>query len=358
MTIVEDRHARQRLIPGWDQARISAATAVIVGVGALGNEVAKNLALLGFGRLILCDRDVVSTSNLSRTVLFGGADVGRPKAQAAAGPLAALAPGLDIVVRNEDLVRGVGLGELADADVVLGCLDSRRARLQLLGRCALIGATLVDGGTHPWGGEVRLRVAPDEPCYGCTLTPAQRAASDTPASCDELTDEPLPASILSTSLVAGWMAVTAARQALGQPVPWRFLSVDAAVGDTAVVQAELDPACPHHVPIGPVERVRLGRDATVGGLLSVLPPDADPLSWMTFPLPGDCYHCHSRYRVGYSARDPVVACTQCGGWVRPPRTQSLREAAVETPLAQLGIAPHEVLAVRLTHGDYRWLRLE
>ena len=64
------------LIPGWDQRRLAAATVVVIGVGALGNEVAKNLALAGIGRLVLCDPDVVSVSNLSRTVLFGAAGRG------------------------------------------------------------------------------------------------------------------------------------------------------------------------------------------------------------------------------------------------------------------------------------------
>ena len=76
--MTEDRYARQRLIPQWDQRRLAEATAVIAGVGAVGNEVAKNLALLGVGRLVLCDPDIVARSNLSRTVLFCDGDVGRP----------------------------------------------------------------------------------------------------------------------------------------------------------------------------------------------------------------------------------------------------------------------------------------
>jgi len=136
----DDRFARQRLIPRWDQEKIAAASVVVVGVGALGNEVAKNLALLGVRRMILCDPDEVGTSNLSRSVLFGPDDVGRPKVDAAADALARLASGLTLERRRDDLEFGVGLGELADATVVFGCLDSRRARLRLLGRCALCSA--------------------------------------------------------------------------------------------------------------------------------------------------------------------------------------------------------------------------
>src|SRR5690242_1832673 len=87
-----DRYARQVLVPGWAQTRLAAATAVVAGTGALGNEVAKNLALAGVGRLVLCDPDVVDTGNLSRATLFTAADVGRRKVDAAADALARLVP--------------------------------------------------------------------------------------------------------------------------------------------------------------------------------------------------------------------------------------------------------------------------
>src|ERR1700678_4309127 len=85
-----DRFARQRVIEGWDQDRLAAATAVVVGVGALGNEVAKNLALAGLGRLILCDFDRVDETNLSRGVLFRSTDVGRMKVDVVAETLRGL----------------------------------------------------------------------------------------------------------------------------------------------------------------------------------------------------------------------------------------------------------------------------
>ena len=52
----------------------------MVGAGALGNEVMKNLALVGVGTTYLIDLDVVEPSNLSRSVLFRAEDAGKPKA--------------------------------------------------------------------------------------------------------------------------------------------------------------------------------------------------------------------------------------------------------------------------------------
>jgi molybdopterin-synthase adenylyltransferase len=281
----EERHGRQRLIAEWDQPRIAAATAVIAGVGALGNEVAKNLALLGIGRLLLCDHDQVSVSNLSRAVLFTAGDVGRSKPAAAADALARLAPDTAVTARAERLTSAVGLGELADASVVLGCLDSRHARLELLSRCALVDAPLVDGGTHPWGGEVRLRLDRDAACFGCSLTPAQRAEADVPASCDPQAGAPQPASIISTSIVAGWMTATAVQALLGRPPGWRFLEISAERATTAPVRVRRAPDCPYHEAIGPPQPSPVSTAATVADLLATLPAAADPLAWTSFPVP-------------------------------------------------------------------------
>src|SRR5258708_10193142 len=80
----EGEFAREQLLDGWDQARIAGARVMVMGAGALGNEVLKTLALLGFRRLFIVDMDTVARSNLSRSVLFSRADQGRSKAEAAA----------------------------------------------------------------------------------------------------------------------------------------------------------------------------------------------------------------------------------------------------------------------------------
>ena len=77
----EDRYERFRLIEWWNQDRLKAASALVVGAGALGNEVAKNLALLGVGRIWIADFDRIETTNLTRSALFRGSDVGKWKAQ-------------------------------------------------------------------------------------------------------------------------------------------------------------------------------------------------------------------------------------------------------------------------------------
>src|SRR5262245_54912731 len=58
----DDRYSRLRLISWWKQERLTSARILVVGAGALGNEVMKNLALVGVGITYLIDLDVVEPS--------------------------------------------------------------------------------------------------------------------------------------------------------------------------------------------------------------------------------------------------------------------------------------------------------
>eukprot|EP00727_Mastigamoeba_balamuthi_P011300 m51a1_g6793 hypothetical protein (279) ;mRNA; f:203124-204293 len=78
---------RQRCLLGWDQPLVERQRALVLGCGAIGCSVALTLARLGVGALVLVDRDAVEPSNLNRQLLFAPADVGRPKADAAADTL-------------------------------------------------------------------------------------------------------------------------------------------------------------------------------------------------------------------------------------------------------------------------------
>ncbi|CAN5451589.1 hypothetical protein BH10PLA1_BH10PLA1_10940 [soil metagenome] len=66
----EDRFHRFKLIGWWDQAKLARSKVLVIGAGALGNEIIKNLALLGVGHVMIADKDTIENSNLSRSVLY------------------------------------------------------------------------------------------------------------------------------------------------------------------------------------------------------------------------------------------------------------------------------------------------
>jgi hypothetical protein len=348
-----DRFARHTGLPGWRQDALTGATAVVCGLGALGNEVAKNLGLAGIGRLIVCDPDTVAPSNLSRTVLFRDADVGRLKVEAAAEALAGLAPQCAVDPRPATLTSGVGLAELRDSAIVLGCLDSRQARLELLGRCALADASLVDGGTGPWSGEVRTRVAADEPCYGCTLTARERAIGDLPTAYTDLyPDGDLAASIALTALVGAWMSSTALQILFGEPPGYRMLRIEGLAGTTHPVTAQRSPDCPHHRPLGPVDlRVPVSPSDTVGDLLSHLDAGYVVETWAAFPV--RTTYGGGGNKSGYhraSNGSQGGQCVDCGALIRPVSSYRLPDAGHSDLLSEVGVAPGEILVARGPDG--------
>src|SRR5216683_685521 len=106
----EDRFSRLRLIPWWDQSKIANCKLLVVGAGALGNEILKNAALLGFRKVVIVDLDRIEESNLSRTILFRQRDIGEFKAEAAAEAYRSLSPNALVQPLVADIVNGCGLG--------------------------------------------------------------------------------------------------------------------------------------------------------------------------------------------------------------------------------------------------------
>ncbi|MFN8396664.1 MAG: ThiF family adenylyltransferase [Bacteroidia bacterium] len=88
---------------------------LVVGAGALGNEVLKNLALLRVGHVVIMDFDRIEAHNLSRSVLFRAedADGQHVKAMVAAMRLLELHPGMRVQVLQGDVVTDLSLGLLS-----------------------------------------------------------------------------------------------------------------------------------------------------------------------------------------------------------------------------------------------------
>src|SRR5271165_1864326 len=100
------RHLVLREIGGPGQQALKAARVAMVGAGGLGAPAALYLAAAGVGALGLIDPDTVALSNLQRQVLYGVADIGRPKTHAAAEHLEALNPEVAVVPIMQTLNAG------------------------------------------------------------------------------------------------------------------------------------------------------------------------------------------------------------------------------------------------------------
>ena len=80
----KDRLGTFEFISWWEREKVQNAKVMVIGAGALGNEVIKNLSLMGVGNLFIVDFDKVEAANLSRSILFREGDNNRSKAEIAA----------------------------------------------------------------------------------------------------------------------------------------------------------------------------------------------------------------------------------------------------------------------------------
>ena len=106
------------------QERLLGARVLLLGCGGLGCWTASALALAGIGSLVLVDDDTVELSNLNRQVLFGEADLGRPKVEAAREALLANDSRLDVEPVSERIRSATDLERrLGGVDFVVSTAD-------------------------------------------------------------------------------------------------------------------------------------------------------------------------------------------------------------------------------------------
>ncbi|MGZ9223743.1 MAG: ThiF family adenylyltransferase [Anaerolineales bacterium] len=166
----KDRLGTFEFISWWDREKVQNARVLVIGAGALGNEVIKNLALMGIGNLFIVDFDKVEAANLSRSVLFRETDNHRSKAEVAAARAKSVNPDIHVQYLNGDVTTQLGLGVFRRMDVVIGCLDNREARLAVNRFCYWVNKTWVDGAIQELLGLMRVFKPGDGACYECTLT--------------------------------------------------------------------------------------------------------------------------------------------------------------------------------------------
>ncbi len=202
-----DRFDRFRLIGWWDQKKLAQAKVLVIGAGALGNEIIKNLALLGVGHVLVADMDRIENSNLSRSVLYRASDNGAFKAEVAARSATEIYPGIKAHPFVGNVVYDLGVGVFRWADVVIGGLDNREARLAINRNCWRCNRPWIDGAIEQIQGTARVFV-PDGPCYECTMSQTDWRLLQARRSCNLLSRQQMetghtPTTPTISSIIAG-----------------------------------------------------------------------------------------------------------------------------------------------------------
>ena len=165
------RYASLQLIPWWQQSRIARARVMVVGAGALGNEILKNLALLGIGHIFIIDFDDIEASNLTRSVLYREEDIGSHKVEVAAKRVKEINPDVKVAFLHGDVTTDIGLGLIRSMDVVIGAVDNFAARIFINRASFKTGTPWINGGIIELVGEAHVYLPGKGACFECNLPP-------------------------------------------------------------------------------------------------------------------------------------------------------------------------------------------
>lgn len=221
------------LLSWFKQDKVRNAKVLVVGAGALGNEVIKNLTLFGVGTIFVCDFDRIELSNLTRSVLFREKDAYEDsyKAEVAAKRAMEINPQIKVIPIVGNLFSEVGLGIYKDVDVVIGCLDSRIARYLLNRLCMRVGKTWIDGSIENMTGVVKV-YSPGINCYECNLSREEFNNIMLRTGCADVVRAQTSAGrVATTPISASIVGAMQAQEAMkiihtsdGEPTPFKTLS--------------------------------------------------------------------------------------------------------------------------------------
>lgn len=161
---------RTRRLLGDENTRIlGSKTIAIAGIGAVGGYALEALARIGIGHFILVDFDRVSESNINRQILALHSTIGELKTDAAECRVMDINPECTIE-KYPVVISSDNLGIFSSADIILDCIDSLGAKIELLSYAyehgipavSSMGAALRRSVTH-------IHIADIMDTYGCPL---------------------------------------------------------------------------------------------------------------------------------------------------------------------------------------------
>ena len=173
------RHLQLPEIGEEGQARLLAARVLVIGAGGLGCPVLQYLAAAGVGTLGIADSDRVELSNLQRQILFGNADLGQLKAEAAARAIKRLNPSIRCEIHAQRVNRANVEKLVAAYDLVVDGSDNFATRYLLNDACVSTGRPLVSGAIYKFEGQVSVFNYQEGPTYRC-LFPTTPSAAEAP----------------------------------------------------------------------------------------------------------------------------------------------------------------------------------
>lgn len=153
------RYNRHLILPGFGmeaQEKLKKSKVIVIGAGGLGCSALQYLTAAGVGEIGIVDFDRIEESNLQRQILFGIADIGKPKAEIAVEKLSAQNPFVKFRVYKIRLTNKNALQLLKEFDVVVDGTDNFSTRYLVNDACVILDKPLVYGSIYKYEGQVSV----------------------------------------------------------------------------------------------------------------------------------------------------------------------------------------------------------
>jgi adenylyltransferase/sulfurtransferase len=367
-----DRLGTFEFISWWDREKVQNAKVMVIGAGALGNEVIKNLSLMGIGHLFIVDFDKVEAANLSRSVLFRETDNERSKAEVAAARAKSVNPDIHVQYMNGDVTTQLGLGIIRRMDVIIGCLDNREARLAVNRFCYWVNRTWVDGAIQELLGLVRVFKPGDGACYECTLTEQAIRDLSMRYSCPLLARQNiLLGKVPTTPTIASIIGAMQSQEALkvinDMPIqPGKVTHFNGMVNDMHTTAYVPRDDCQSHWTYGEItELPARAEHTTLADLLRIARADLGPDAMIELDqeliTALECPNCNTTEQILRPLSDVTFEaghCPTCGILRETTLTHIItgEENFLHRTLASVGIPPLHVLRAQ-NGSEYRFYEL-
>jgi molybdopterin/thiamine biosynthesis adenylyltransferase/DNA-binding transcriptional regulator YhcF (GntR family) len=367
-----DRQGTFDFISWWERDKVRDAKVLVVGAGALGNEVIKNLALMGVGHLFIVDFDTIEAANLSRSVLFRESDNRRSKAEVAAARAKAINPQIHVQYFNGDVTTSLGLGVFRRMDAVIGCLDNREARLAINRFCYWVNKPWVDGAIQELLGLMRVFIPGQGACYECTLTEQALRDLSLRYSCPLLARQNIllgkvPTTPTIASIIGGMQSQEALKLIHGLPVePGKVVHFNGMVNEMHTTAYVPRDDCESHWTYGEITELpaRAGR-TTLEDLLRIARADLGTEAILELDqeliTSLECPNCHTREEILRPLSEvsfEAAHCPTCGVLRESTMTHTITgaEAFLHRSLSSVGVPALHILRA-LNGQEYRFYEL-
>jgi len=367
-----DRQGTFDFISWWERDKVRDAKVLVVGAGALGNEVIKNLALMGVGHLFIIDFDKIEAANLSRSVLFRESDNQRSKAEVAAARAKAINPQIHVQYFDGDVTAALGLGVIRRMDAVVGCLDNREARLAINRFCYWVNKPWVDGAIQELLGLMRVFIPGQGACYECTLTEQALRDLSLRYSCPLLARQNIllgkvPTTPTIASIIGGMQSQEALKLIHGLPVePGKVVHFNGMVNDMHTTAYVAREDCESHWTYGEItELPARAEHTTLEDLLRIARADLGPDAIIELDQELitclECPTCHTREEILRPLTEvsfEAAHCPTCGVLRESTMTHTItgEEDFLHRSLASVGVPALHILRA-LNGQEYRFYEL-